>query len=89
MLEKIIRLNDNIIWRTIEGEAVLLNQATGDYYGLNSVGCSFWEKIDGSRTVAEIIQLLMREYDVPEAAVTRDVLELIAEMQRQGLLYVR
>ena len=86
MLSRIPNQNQNIVWRNIQGEAVLLNRRDGRYFGLNAVGCSVWEKMDGVRTVAEIIQLLQDEYNVTEDVLTRDVLELIARMQTEGLL---
>lgn len=89
MLDKIVARNTDIIWRNIGGEAVLLNQTNGNYFGLNGVGCSTWEKIDGSRTVAEIVRLLITEYSVEEDILTRDVLELIDKLQGQGLLHLR
>lgn len=86
MINKTIIRNPDIVWRNIGEEAVLLNQKSGGYFGLNGVGCSVWEKIDDRRTAAEIIQLLMHEYNVEETVLTRDVLELLEKMLTQGLI---
>jgi hypothetical protein len=87
VLSKIASPNQDIVWRNLQGEAVLLNRQNGRYFGLNAVGCAVWEKMDGARTVAEIIQLLLSEYNVPEDVLTMDVLELMDRMHTEGLLH--
>ncbi len=86
MLSRIPSPNHNIMWRNIQGEVVLLDRHSGRYFGLNAVGCSVWVKLDGTRTVAEIIRLLLIEYNVKEDVLTRDVLELMDRMQTEGLV---
>jgi hypothetical protein len=87
MLSRIPSPNQNIVWRNIQGEAVLLNRHNGRYFGLNAVGCSVWEKMDGVSTLAGIIQQLLSEYNVKEDVLARDVLELMDRMQTEGLLH--
>lgn len=78
--------NRDIIWRNMKGEAVLLNPADGSYFGLNSVGCSFWEKVDGQRTIEEIIDLLLMEYMVERDVLVRDIKEFVASVENKGLI---
>ena len=41
--------------RLAEGEGgVLLHLETGQYHGINEVGCLIWELLDGERTVDEV-----------------------------------
>lgn len=75
-----------IIWKTVEGEAVLLDPMRGQYFGLNSIGSSFWEKVDGVRTSDEIIDLLMQEYEVDREILNRDIDELMLDLKTNGLL---
>lgn len=74
------------IWHNIQGEVVLLNPHEGKYFGLNHVGCSFWEKIDGKRSIEDIINLLLGEYDVQRDVLESDIETLISEMKRCGTL---
>jgi len=75
-----------IIWRNLEGEAVLLNPQTGKYFGINEVGCSFWEKVDGKKSIADIIDLLLNEYDVERKTLENDINELVAAMEKQNIV---
>lgn len=78
--------NRDIIWRNMKGEAVLLNPMDGSYFGLNSVGCSFWEKVDEQRTIEEIIDLLLKEYMVERDVLARDIEEFVHNMEDKGLI---
>jgi hypothetical protein len=78
--------NGDVVWQILEGECVILNPLEGTYFGLNGVGLSFWEKVDGTRTVDEITELLFNEYDVDRATLSRDITELVEAMLDQNLL---
>ena len=86
MTEKIPKKNPDIIWKNVRGETVLLNPESGKYYGLNKVGCAFWEKVDGKKTVAEIATLLLEEFDVEKETLIKDLEELMANLIANNLL---
>ena len=78
--------NGDVVWQVLEGECVILNPIDGTYFGLNGVGLFFWEKVDGTRTVGEITELLFNEYAVDRATLSRDIPELVEAMLDQNLL---
>lgn len=86
MIKRIPVKNPEIVWRELEGEGVLLNPANGKYFGLNAVGLSMWEKVDGVRILEEIIALLLDEYVVERPVLERDIVEWAAQMNAAGLL---
>lgn len=88
-MEKIPVRNNNIIWREVKGEAVLLDPQEGRYFGLTKVACSFWDKVDGERTTGEIIDLLLKEYEVGKDVLTKDINELIDSLESGKLLLFR
>jgi len=88
-VNQVLCKNDNIIWRIIEGETVLLDPISGRYFGLNAVGCSFWEKVNGSLSLREIADQMLQEYEVEEEVLTGDILELVSSMKAQGLLILK
>jgi hypothetical protein len=51
-------------------------------YTLNETGAFIWEQIDGRRTVKEIIELLIREYETDIESATKDVFEFTGDMQK-------
>jgi hypothetical protein len=75
-----------VVASELDGEMVLLNLATEEYYSLNEVGTRLWDLTDGKRTVAEMIDTILQEYEAERAGVTEDVLALFQELTDEGLV---
>jgi len=65
---------------------VLLDPRTGGYFSLSEVGARIWELCDGSTSVDEIAQRVAEEYDAPLETIRSDTLELVDELESEGLL---
>jgi hypothetical protein len=86
MSDPVYLKNQEFIWSELGGEAVLLNVTSGDYFGLNEVGLSFWEKVDGHSSMSQIVTRMLEEYEVEKAELARDLNELASQMESNGLL---
>ncbi|HEV3050202.1 MAG TPA: PqqD family protein [Longimicrobium sp.] len=73
----------------LDGEAVVLSLADGIYYGLDSVGASVWALLEQPRTVAELRDAVVAEYDVDAPTAEADLLQLLRDMAARGLVEVR
>jgi hypothetical protein len=51
-------------------------------YTLNEPGAFLWELIDGENNIEDMIEALIREYDIDEETATADVFEFINEMNK-------
>jgi hypothetical protein len=78
--------SDNIIWSVVDGEAMLLNVVSGDYFSLNETATEVWQHLHAGATEAEIVDAVARRYQVATADVQRDVAELMAELRSTKLL---
>jgi Coenzyme PQQ synthesis protein D (PqqD) len=70
-------------------EAAILNLKNTVYYGLNPVGARVWNLVQQPRSVKEIRDRLLEEYDVGAEQCERDLLDLLDRMREQGLIEVR
>ena len=70
------------------GEAAILNLASGVYYGLDSVGARVWNLIKAPRTLRELRDTLLAEYDVDAARLDGDLRDLLARLADEGLITV-
>ena len=70
-------------------EAAILNLKSGIYYGLNEVGARIWKLVQESKTVSEIKDTLVREYDVKSDQCETDLFALLAELLSKGLIEVK
>jgi coenzyme PQQ synthesis protein D (PqqD) len=73
-------------WRLIAGEAVILSLDTKVLRGLNAVGSRVWDLIDGQRTVEEIIDIIVEEFDVPRGQAAEDVEAFARQLLDKGLV---
>jgi hypothetical protein len=81
--------NKSLISCSLANEAVVLHLEDGIYYGLNPVASRIWELVQQPRTVKEIRNTLLSEYEIAEPACTRDLLELLAQLVRWKLVEVK
>ena len=72
-------------FRRVFDEAVVIHQEKAEALVLNEVGASFLELCDGQRTVQQIIELMLGEYDVGVDELISDVQDFIAELSETGV----
>lgn len=76
-----------VISEVIDGEAVIINLTTGNYYSLNESGAAVWSSIEGSAaTVDELAAGLTSRYDASAAHAESAVEALIVELEREDLI---
>ncbi len=79
-------LHPQVAARIIDGEAVIVLPQSGQVTVLNEVGSRIWELIDGTRSVGEITEIIVAEYDVTAEQAERDVAEFIQELVENKML---
>jgi hypothetical protein len=72
----------------LEGQAAILNLRSGTYFGLDPVGAMIWSLIVQPRRVVEIRNALIEQFDVEAERCSRDLLQLLGELQAHGLIQV-
>ena len=80
-----------MISRVIAGEMILvpIRKNVGDMesiYTLNETGARVWELLDGQRSLAEVHEEMITEFDVEPLQARQDLLELIQALLEQGAL---
>jgi len=68
------------------GETAILNTRAGMYYGLDGVGARAWDLIKKPKTVREIKDALLNEYEVEPARLEQDLLALLNDLAGKGLI---
>ncbi len=76
----------DVVSRTLDGEAVLLDLASSKYLGLNEVATRIWELMGAGQSLGEIRTALLDELDVSPDVLARDLDELVESMQKRGLI---
>lgn len=87
-LDAVIEIEENVLFRELSGEAVLLNVETGNYFGLDEVGTRAWTLIREHKALSRVVGLMEAEYDVPRDALVSDLVALAKELSAHGLVRV-
>jgi len=78
--------NPSVLWRELDGEAILLNPKEGCSYNLNPVGTLIWKLLDGQHTTADIITAICEAYEVEPGQAGQDVQVLLNDMLANKLV---
>ena len=86
--------NDRVVSRKIVDELILVpvrrNVAEMEsIYTLNDVGARVYELIDGERTIHQICNLIVEEFDVSTEEAERDVVEFLEKLVSVGSIEER
>lgn len=76
----------NALGEVVDGELVLLNLDSGEYFGLNRTGTRIWELLGETTDLDEVHRALLGQFAVDPEVLRRDLEELIAELEQAGLV---
>ena len=57
-------------------------------FNVNKVGADIWEKIDGRRSVGDIINELIGEYSADPDRIERDVFSFLHDIAEAGIIEI-
>jgi coenzyme PQQ biosynthesis protein PqqD len=72
--------------RIVDGEALIVLADSGEVTVLNSIGSRVWELADGSRSVGEIVETIVAEYDTTREQAEQDVVAFLQELEQGKML---
>jgi len=81
-----LRVPEEILFREIDGEAILLNTDSGLYFGLDEVGSTIWTALRESGSVEGAIPRLLEVFDTDAETLRADLLEFVTELVENALL---
>ncbi len=82
-----VHLSTDVAARQVGEETMLLDLASGTYFGLDPVGARFWQLLEDGRNPAEACRTMEDEYDVDPAELQRDLEALLGKLAQNGLVH--
>jgi Coenzyme PQQ synthesis protein D (PqqD) len=70
------------------GEAIVLNMKSGVYFGMEQVAALIWNLVEKPRSVAEIRDAIMKEYEVDDDTCEKDLKLFLDHLQSAGLIEI-
>jgi hypothetical protein len=81
------RINEKLVTsKMIDGEAIIINLASGMYYSLDKTGGVVWLLIGGGHSVAEAADELSLRFAAPVKQVREDLVQLVSDLVTHNLV---
>lgn len=81
-----LRISSDVMARQLGDDCVMLDLASGTYFGLDPVGARVWQLLEGGKSFEEVCEALVEEYEASPEAIRGDVSRLIDELAANGLV---
>lgn len=85
VVERVV-VPEDVAFREVGGEAVILNLETEHYFTLDPVGTRMWKLLDEHGELEKVVDALLVEYEVERGVVQKDLAGLVGELVGEGLL---
>jgi hypothetical protein len=82
----ILRLADDASVQNVGDGAVVLLARSGQLYTCNGTSEAFLDKVDGARSLDQIVALLSEEFDVERDTLDGDMAALAEDLVSEGIL---
>jgi hypothetical protein len=85
---KVQVIDGDVVWRELEGEIVILNLATGQYYGLEGAANDMWRLLVEHGTTEKVVEVMAAEYDATPDRLNADLDALVRDLARRSLVHI-
>jgi hypothetical protein len=84
-LQHRVAVCDDVVFRALGEESVILSLETGLYFGLDPVGTRIWTLL-ADRDLAAVAKTLHEEFDADLSDIEKDVLALVEQLVEKRLV---
>jgi len=91
-LNAIYKQSEDVVAREVQGEFIIIPVTSGigdledAIFTLNEAGRSIWDKLDGKRSLKEVVGYLASEFDASSAEIEKDVLGFKEQLLKRRIL---
>lgn len=82
------KIPPQVLVRTIGEETVILDLASGSYFGLDPIGARIWHLLEQGHSLGEACDTMQQEFVVERERIEQDVLALVESLRAQQLIEI-
>ena len=87
-LNKKITFADTVFAQEVDGEMVLLDMNSENYFGLDEVGTAIWQAMQDDSNLKKVFEVLLEQYEVEKDVLKKDLLTFVEKLEESGLVKV-
>ena len=80
---------ETVFAQEVDGEMVLLDMESENYFGLDEVGTAIWQAMQEKETLQEVLEVLLEQYEVEEEMLKSDLSGFVEKLVESGLVEVK
>ncbi|WP_461637520.1 lasso peptide biosynthesis PqqD family chaperone [Labilibaculum euxinus] len=86
MENRLIVRKESIVTSVIDGEVVMMDMESGNYYGLGKIGSRIWDLLESPSSINLVCDILHQEFDVAREICEKDVADFLGQMEKKGIV---
>ena len=88
-LDTILVKNEDIAWRKIDDDAILIDMDEEEVTHFNEVAALIWDTIDGTKSAAEIIEHICTVFEVDQEQAKKDVFSFLKKLLQKDMVKIK
>jgi hypothetical protein len=81
-----VAIAPRVVFQEVEGETVLLDLASDQYYALDEIGTRCWQLLIEHGETEAVVPTMLSEFDVDEATLRSDLRAFFSRLTAAGLV---
>lgn len=81
-----VTLSHEVMFQEVDGEAVLLDLASENYFGLDNVGTRIWQLLQEHGSLRTVFDIMTKEYEVEPERLEADLINHVDQLAEAGLV---
>jgi len=81
-----IEISKDLVYQELDGEMVLLDMKSGQYFGIDEIGCRIWRMLEDKVPPVSIIEKLLEEYEVEKDLCRQQVVTFLEKLEHNNLI---
>lgn len=92
MLETVYAASDDVVPRKIERDLIIITVTSGandiqsELFTLNATGQEIWRRLDGSKSLKDVVTELSAQFNAPAGQIEKDVIYLVEKLHKRRIL---
>ena len=77
---------EDILFRQVENEGILLHIVSGTYYSLSETSILFWQALAESKSLIPVVERVIDEYEVDRDRVIQELESFLQDLSTYGII---
>ena len=80
------KIREEILWKVVDGEAVVVNPESDNFFYFNKTGTAIWELLAENYGVEEILEKLSKKYKTSQKKIQKDFEKFVEDLRKKELI---